>query len=62
MDSLSKYQPQALGLLRIVSALLFIAHGTQKMFGWPSPGMAPYADLPVLLQIGVTCPPEVPSV
>jgi putative oxidoreductase len=32
---LNPYAPQALGALRIVSALLFIAHGTQKLFGFP---------------------------
>jgi putative oxidoreductase len=39
-DSLSRYQPQMLGLLRIVTALLFIEHGTQKLFGFPASGQA----------------------
>jgi putative oxidoreductase len=39
LDTLNKYQPQALAVLRIVTALLFIAHGTQKMFGFPASGM-----------------------
>jgi putative oxidoreductase len=30
------WAPRALGLLRIVAALLFIAHGTQKLFNVPS--------------------------
>jgi putative oxidoreductase len=34
-DSLSKYQPQALGMLRIMTALQFIEHGTQKLFNFP---------------------------
>ena len=34
-DRLALYSPYGLALLRIVSALLFIAHGTQKLFGWP---------------------------
>src|SRR3569623_1267120 len=38
MNTLSKYQPQMLGLLRIVTALLFIAHGTQKLFHFPAMG------------------------
>ena len=29
------WAPRALGLLRIVAALLFIAHGTQNLFGFP---------------------------
>ncbi|RDJ26730.1 DoxX family protein [Bosea caraganae] len=42
-DSLSRYSPQALGLLRIVTALIFILHGTQKLFGFPA---APASGLP----------------
>ncbi|RVA27122.1 DoxX family protein, partial [Mesorhizobium sp. M7D.F.Ca.US.004.03.1.1] len=34
-ESLAKYQPQALGMLRIVTALQFIEHGTQKLFNFP---------------------------
>jgi putative oxidoreductase len=32
---LSKYQEETWALLRIVSGFLFLAHGTQKLFGWP---------------------------
>ena len=35
-DTLSKYTPQALAVLRIMTALLFIEHGTQKLFGFPT--------------------------
>ena len=35
MNFLDRYSTQLLGVLRIVSALLFIAHGTTKLFGWP---------------------------
>jgi len=38
-ETLSRYAPQALAVLRIVTALCFIAHGTQKMFGFPASGM-----------------------
>ncbi len=35
MSSLSRFSPYALAMLRIVAALLFIEHGTQKLFGFP---------------------------
>jgi putative oxidoreductase len=33
--SLAKWAPQALGVLRIMTALLFLAHGTQKFLSFP---------------------------
>ena len=42
-NSLSRYAPQALAVLRIVTALIFIIHGTQKLFGFP---VAPASGLP----------------
>lgn len=33
---LSKWEPQMLSVLRIASAFLFMAHGTQKLFGFPA--------------------------
>ena len=39
-DRYAHYQPQALAVLRIMTALLFIAHGTQKLFGFPPSDMA----------------------
>ncbi len=38
MTSLDKWAPQALAVLRIVTALLFIAHGTGKLLGFPDLG------------------------
>ncbi|WP_224702614.1 DoxX family protein [Devosia aquimaris] len=35
-DRLSAYAPQALAVLRIVSGLLFLLHGTQKIIGFPA--------------------------
>ncbi|NKJ05732.1 DoxX family protein [Rhizobium sp. SG741] len=34
-ERLSPYQPTALAILRVITALLFIEHGTQKLFGFP---------------------------
>lgn len=34
-EALEKYRPHALAALRIVTALAFTAHGTQKMLGFP---------------------------
>ena len=39
LDGLNKYQPYALAALRVVTALTFAAHGTQKMFGFPAAQM-----------------------
>ncbi|WP_445682534.1 DoxX family protein [Radicibacter daui] len=35
-DRLSPLQPYALAALRIITALLFIEHGTMKLFGFPA--------------------------
>jgi putative oxidoreductase len=35
-DQLRKLSPHALALLRVVTALLFIEHGTMKLFGFPA--------------------------
>lgn len=34
-ESLARFQPQALGVLRIMTALQFIEHGSQKLFNFP---------------------------
>lgn len=36
MRNLNQYAPAALAVLRIVTALLFIEHGTMKLFGFPA--------------------------
>jgi putative oxidoreductase len=36
-----RYAPQALSLLRIITALLFLMHATGKLFGYPAIGMNP---------------------
>ncbi|WP_296740707.1 DoxX family protein [Mesorhizobium sp.] len=35
LEGLSQYRPQALGVLRIMTALQFIEHGSQKLFNFP---------------------------
>ena len=52
-DRLSAYQPQALAALRIMSALLFIEHGTQKFFNFP-PAEQPFGDLMNLIGVAGT--------
>ena len=42
------WAPRLLGLLRIVAAILFIEHGTQKLFGFP-PSDRPLPDMFTLL-------------
>jgi putative oxidoreductase len=36
-DTLDRFTPYALAALRIVTALIFMEHGTQKLFGLPAP-------------------------
>lgn len=44
MDFLDKYAPQIQGIVRIVIGLLFLEHGTAKMFSFPlAAGAAPHA-------------------
>ena len=52
MQRLERYTPYALATLRVVAALIFIEHGTQKLIGFPAP---PEGGLPAagsLLWIG----------
>lgn len=39
MNFLDRFSPQLLSILRIVSALLFMAHGTSKLLGFPATEM-----------------------
>lgn len=39
--SLSKYAPTFLSVLRIVAALIFMLHGSQKLLGFPASDMNP---------------------
>jgi putative oxidoreductase len=40
LDRVSKYWPEALSIVRIVVGLLFLEHGTSKLFGFPTPATA----------------------
>ncbi|MDQ3139749.1 MAG: DoxX family protein [Pseudomonadota bacterium] len=47
-NSLSRYQPHLLGILRIMAGLLFLQHGLVKLFGFPPgamPGKVPLTGL-----------------
>ena len=50
-DRLSAYAPQALSVLRIVTALLFVESGSMKLFGFPAPFPFPVEGL--LLVAGI---------
>jgi len=41
-NSLSRYRPQMLAILRIVTGLIFLEHGTQKFLGFPAGDAAGY--------------------
>ena len=46
---LSRWQAQLLGLLRIIAALLFLEHGTAKLFAFPVPQPGAPDPLPTML-------------
>ncbi len=50
MQQLERYTPYALATLRIVAALIFMEHGTQKLFGFPGEGPG-IANLPALILV-----------
>ena len=49
---LSRWQPQLLALLRIVTGLLFLEHATQKFLGFPAPFPMPGPLPPMLVAAG----------
>jgi putative oxidoreductase len=49
LNSLDRYAPYMLSVLRIVAALLFIEHGTMKLFGFPPSGEAARGGLGTLI-------------
>jgi putative oxidoreductase len=46
----SRWAPYLLSVLRIVVAFLFIAHGTQKLIGWPA--LEPRPGVPLMSLLG----------
>lgn len=50
---LSRWQPQLLAVLRIVTALLFLEHATMKFFAFPAPFPMPGPLPPLLIAAGV---------
>lgn len=49
-ERLSGFAPYALGVLRIVTSLIFIAHGSQKLFNFPVGQMGP---VPLMSLFGI---------
>ncbi len=48
----SRYQPQALAILRIFTGLLFMGHGIVKLFGWPEGAQPGQQEIATLLGVG----------
>ncbi|KUL95084.1 DoxX family protein [Bosea sp. WAO] len=51
LDSLGRFAPHSLALLRIVTALTFFTHGTQKLFAFP---VAPSWGMPAVFSLSWT--------
>ncbi len=49
-ESFERHRPLALSGLRIIAGLMFMQHGTQKIFGFPAPAMGPFD---IASQIGI---------
>ncbi len=49
MSKLSAWPPNALAVLRIMAALLFLEHGLMKLFHFPAPQPGAPDPLPLLL-------------
>src|SRR4051812_16430128 len=57
----AQWSPRVLSILRIVVAFIFVAHGSQKLFGYPSmPAPAPQPPPPAAQQANQS-PPAPPQ-
>lgn len=50
MNALYAHAPKVLSLLRIIAGLMFIQHGTQKIFGFPEAARGPFD---IMSQMGI---------
>ena len=50
--ALNAWAPRILSVLRIMAALMFIEHGTQKLFNFPAPAQPMPSPLPPMLLWG----------
>jgi putative oxidoreductase len=48
-DRFAVYEPQMRSVLRIVTGLLFLQHGTQKLLGFPDPSKGPVESFASLM-------------
>jgi uncharacterized membrane protein YphA (DoxX/SURF4 family) len=49
-SAMNRWSPYVLSILRIITAFLYMVHGTQKLFGFPAPFPVPH--LPPLFLAG----------
>lgn len=49
-STLAAWSPKVLSVLRIVTGLLFMQHGTQKIFGFPAEARGPFD---IMTQMGI---------